>query len=189
MKDPNRNLIGKWSSFVQRERIYAVPDGVEVEIDERIDISCRRVLYEDVLLVTYHRERGALYLTLTGLFSLGFIALVIYMSTLGAAAMAVGIMFGIFGLPFLIAFLLRAIFGVDVITIFGRRSKAVIRYRVRKRRAREVHDLICAAVRDAHQKLAAENASFSDPPVSYPLPPLPPTSLPPTEERDDHALP
>lgn len=152
MKDPNRNLIGKWSSFIQRERIYAVPDGIEVEVDERIDVSARRVLYDDVLLVTYHRERGTLYLTLTGIFSLGFLALVIYLSTLGDAAMAVGIVFGSFGIPFLIAFLVRAIFGVDVITVFGRRSKAAIRYRVRKRRAREVHDLICAAVRDAHAR-------------------------------------
>jgi hypothetical protein len=184
MKDPNRKLIGKWSNFIQRERIYAVPDGIEVEVDERIDVSARRVLYDDVLLVTYHRERGALFLTLTGLFSLGFIALVVYLSTLGPAAIVVGVMFGLFGLPFVIAFLVRAIFGIDVVTVFGRRSKAVIRYRVRKRRAREVHDLVCAAVRNAHQKLAHEYASSPEPQVSYPLPPLPPT-----EESDEHVLP
>ena len=156
MKDPNRNLIGKWSSFIQRERVYAVPDGIEVEVDERIDVSSRRVLYDDVLLVTYHREHGALFLTLSGFFAFGFLALSIWLATLGTPGVVVGVMFGIFGSPFLIAFLVRAIWGVDVITVFGRRSKAVIRYRVRKRRAREVHDLICAAVRSAHQKLATE---------------------------------
>lgn len=155
MKNPNRNLIGRWSSFIQRERIYAVPDGIEVEVDERIDVSARRVLYDDVLLVTYHREYGALFLILSGFFAFGFAAFAIFLGTLGAPGVVGGVVFAIFGLPFLIAFLLRAIFGVDVITVFGRRSKAVIRYRVRKRRAREVHDLICAAVRDAHQKLAA----------------------------------
>jgi len=184
MKDPNRNLIGKWSNLIQRERIYAVPDGIEVEVDERIDVSCRRVLYDDVLLVTYHREHGALFLTLSGLFSLGFIALVIYLSTLGAPGVVVAVMFGLFGLPFVIAFLVRAIWGVDVITVFGRRSKAAIRYRVRKRRAREVHDLVCAAVRNAHQKLADEYAASPVPrsPIPVPLPPLPPT-------EDEHALP
>jgi len=163
MRDPNRNLIGRWSSFIQRERVYAVPDGIEVEVDERIDVACRRVLYDDVLLVTYHRERGALFLILSGLFAFGFLTLAIYLSTLGTPGVVFGITFSLFGLPFLIAFLLRAIFGVDVITVFGRRSKAAIRYRLRKRRAREVHELICAAVRSAHQKLATEGGDHALP--------------------------
>jgi hypothetical protein len=59
--------------------------------------------------------------------------------------------FAVFGFPALVAFLARLLLGVDVVTIFGRRSKASIRFTWRKRRAREVYGVICAAVRSAHK--------------------------------------
>ena len=166
---PNRVLIGKWATIVTREKVYQTPEGLEIEINEHYEISQRRVFFEDVQLVTYHREYGRLYLWLTGVFSAGFLALVLYLSTLGQAALVVGIVFGLFGLPFLIAFLLRALFGVDVVSVFGRRSKAAIRFRIRKRRAREVYGQICAAVRAAQRAII---------PAESPAPPLPDSAIP-----------
>ena len=61
------------------------------------------------------------------------------------------IFFGAFGLPALIAFLTRLLLGVDVVTVFGRRSKTNLRFALRKQRAREVYGTICAAVRNAQR--------------------------------------
>ena len=171
--NPNRVLVCKWATIVAREKVYQTPEGLEIETNEHYEVSERRVFFEDVQLVTYHRERGKLYLGLTGAFSFGFLALILYLSTLGDAALAVGAVFGtMFGLPFLIAFLVRAFFGVDVITVFGRRSKAAIRFRIRKRRAREVYGQICAAVRAAQRAIIpAESPEPPLPDSAFPLPP------------------
>jgi len=170
--DPNRTLLGKWAGTLRMTRvhIYQTPDGLDIETNEHFEVSNTRVFYEDVQLVTIHREYGALYLFLTGLFSLGFLLLMGFLASLSKEAMIAGIVFGVMGSPFMIAFLVRAAFGIDVVTIFGRRSKAALRYTFRKRRAREVYGKICAAVR------AAQRVRVT-PPVSPA--PLPPDSFPP----------
>ena len=170
---PDRVLIGKWATIVTREKVYQTPEGLEIETNEHYEVSQRRVFFEDVQLVTYHREYGRLYLWLTGLFSAAFLALFLFLSTLGEPGVIVGGVFAtIFGLPFLIAFVLRAVFGVDVVTVFGRRSKAAIRFRTRKRRAREVYGQICAAVRSAQRAIIPAESPAPPPPDSaFPLPP------------------
>ena len=171
-QDPNRVLVGRWATIVTREKVYQTAEGLEVETNEHYEISQRRVFFEDVQLVTYHREYGKLYLWLSGVFSLGFLALVVYLSTLGQPGVIVAVVFGIFGLPFFIAFLLRALFGVDVITVFGRRSKAAVRFRLRKQRARQLYGQICAAVRSAQREIIPAESPAPPPPDSdFPLPP------------------
>ena len=172
MIDPNRRLLGKWTSAVTRVRVYQVPDGLEMETNEHFEVSNTRVFYEDVELVTIHRERGTLYLVLTGVFSFGFLALMAFLATLPNQAWIMGIVFGLMGTPFMIAFLVRAIFGIDVVTVFGRRSKATLRFRFRKQRAREVYGQICASVRAAQRAIIPEESPAPPPPDS--LPPLPP---------------
>lgn len=173
MTAPDRQLLGKWATALARVRIYQVPDGLEIETNEHFEVSNTRVFFDDVQLVTLHRERGTLYLALTGVFSFGFLALVAFLATLPNEAWVVGIVFGIMGLPFLIAFLTRAIWGIDVVTIFGRRSKASLRFRFRKQRAREVYGRICAAVRAA-QRTAIIPRESAERPLPDSLPPLPP---------------
>lgn len=178
MKDPNRPLLGRWATFLTRVRVYQTPEGLDVETNEHFEVANTRVFYEDVQLVTYHREYGTLYLTLTGLFSLGFLALLAFMASLSKEALAVGIVFTIFGSPFMIAFLVRALWGIDVVTVFGRRSKAVLRFRFRKKRAREVYGKVCAAVRAAQRELtppvAAPHPESPEPLLPDSVPPLPP---------------
>lgn len=172
MTDPDRTLLDKWSTTLTRVRVYQTPHGLDVETNEHFEVSNTRVFYDDVQLVTLHREYGALYLTLTGLFSLGFLILFAFMAAISKAAMIAGIVvFIMFGSWFTVAFLIRALWGVDIVTVFGRRSKAVLRYRFRKRRAREIYGRICAAVRAAQRvptELPAESPA-----------PLPPDSVPP----------
>jgi len=173
MHDPNRTLLDKWASPLTRVRVYQTPEGLDVETNEHFEVAYTRVFFEDVQMVTYHREYGPLYLTLTGLFSLAFLILFAFMASINTEAMIAGlIIFIMFGSWFTVAFLIRALWGVDVVTVFGRRSKAVLRYRFRKRRARETYGKICAAVRAAQRELMPP-----PPPAESPAPPIPDSVL------------
>jgi hypothetical protein len=150
-----RTLIGKYASLAGREAIYETPDGFDVESREGYDVVERRVLFDDVLLVTLHRHYGTAYLLTTGLISLFFltVAMTVWF-TMGPGAVTPTII-GAMGLPSLISFLLRAIFGVDTLTIFGRRSKASVGFRLRKGRARAAYERVCMLVRNAQERVAS----------------------------------
>lgn len=157
----NRTLIGKFASLAARDAIYETPEGFEIETVAGYDVTQRRVLYDDVLFVTLHRRYGVTYLGATGLITLLFIALgwITYRSfPTGAGPWIVAA----FGLPSAISFLVRAIFGVDTITIFGRRSKASIGFRLRKGRAREAYERVCMLVRNAQQGVASAPEDRAD---------------------------
>ena len=57
----SRKLIGKSQTIGSRAAIYQVQDGLEIEMSEQYDVVQRRVLFDDVLMVTIHREIGPLY--------------------------------------------------------------------------------------------------------------------------------
>jgi hypothetical protein len=175
-----RTLLGKWTTATSRMRVYESPDGLEIESNEQYEVTRRRVLFDDVQLVTLHRQRGEAYLIVTGLAAAFFDALIVWAFTsLGEdAGLPIAIMLAIPGLPLTILFLLRAIFGLDIVTVFGRRSKIAIRYRVRKERAREVFARVCDRVREVHATSAAEYAAEAAVPAATTTaeeaPPLPP---------------
>ena len=77
-----------------------------------------------------------------------------------------------------IACLVRLILRVDVITVYGRRSKAQITFQYRKGRAREVYNSICEKVRQSQEALAAKIAAETPPePPVVPVPRPPPLEL------------
>lgn len=182
---PGRTLLGKWTGPLQLTKvtIWQTPEGFDVESNEHFEVANTRVFYDDVQLVTYHREYGALYLLITGFVSLGFLLLMGVIASLPREAWVVAVVFGVMGSPFMIAFLLRAAFGVDVVTIFGRRSKARLRYRFRKKKAREVYGHVCAAVRNAQRITMQQQAAMQPPPAESPAPPLPDSVFPPPLEQ------
>jgi hypothetical protein len=143
-------LIGKSTTLVTRETIYQAEDGFEVETREHYEISERRVLYDDIQLVTYHKEYGAAYLVVTGAIALLFLTPAIALLAVNSDAWPAAIVFLFLGLPLLFMFLIRLLWRVDVITIFGRRSKARLRFSLRKGKAREAYGKVCAIVRQAH---------------------------------------
>ncbi|HUP59482.1 MAG TPA: hypothetical protein VNA69_03585 [Thermoanaerobaculia bacterium] len=168
-----RKLLAKWSGGASRERVYELADSFEIETNEHYEITRRRVYFDDVQLVTIHRERGTLYLVFTGLAAAGFAGLfALIVGFGGIAAVPAASIFGVIALALLIAFLLRAILGVDIVTIFGRRSKALLRFRVRKERAREMYEHVCAVVREAQNVAAGFSPPAETPPTD--TPPMPP---------------
>ena len=147
-----RQLIGKSHTLGARAAVYQVHDGLEIETSEQYDIVQRRVLFDDVLMVTIHREIGPIYLFITGSLAAFFLGIGMVILSVNIDAWPAALVFGVFGAPALLAFLIRLFLGVDVVTIFGRRSKANVRFSLRKKRAREVYGAVCAAIRAAHRE-------------------------------------
>ncbi len=145
----NRTYLGRSKSASLRHSVYLTEDGFDIDSREQYDVVQRRVLFDDVQYVTLHRELGVAYLATTGIISLifGTAALTIYMFNPDVWQVALGV--ALPGIPFLIAFLLRLIFGLEVITIFGRRSKGRIHFALRKERAREMYARVCGVVAEA----------------------------------------
>lgn len=170
---PERKLIGRFTTAVSREVVWETPDGLEVETRDQYDVARKAVLFEDVMLVTYHRQLGVMFFVLNAL-GLGFFLMMmsILMSMKENTA---GAVFGLLGVPFLIAMAARAILKVDVVTVFGRRSKVAMPFSFRKQRARLLYGSICSKVRQVHrqleQQLAADAAADAAPLEAPPAPP------------------
>ena len=146
-----RMLLGSRSSLSTRQRIYRLADAIEVEELEGYDVTRRRVLLDEVLLVTYHQIFGwaflvamAVLLTLFGFMS-GLLAL--------AEPRAGLIAFALTGLPAGVALVLRLALRLDVVTVFGKRTKAEIHFWFRKSRAREVYRQVCRAARERQERI------------------------------------
>jgi hypothetical protein len=159
---PRRTLLGTTSGLSSFSRVYRTPDAVEVDEIEGTDLTRRRVLLEEVLLVTHHREYGTAFvvtmlavLTASGAMS-AFIA---------AVELSAGlVVFAVSGLPALLALAFRLVFGLDVVTVFGRRTRTRLHFSARKARAREVFRLLCRQARERQERLARERARAKAPP-------------------------
>jgi hypothetical protein len=165
-----RRKLGRNVGVITRELIFETADGIEVDSREGYDIVRKRVLFEEVLLVTIHRAYGVTYVVVMLLLSIVFGILAVGFQ-FGAHEAGAAITFAILALPFLIALIVRLVLKLDFVTVFGRRSKAVMRFAVKKRRAREVYGHICARAREVQR-------SMEPPPAAVPVEeqPLPPAT-------------
>ena len=164
-----RRLIGRTATLASREAIYELADGLEIQSSSHYEVDRRRVLFEDVVLVTHHHEKGTLFLVLTALFALFFLSFGAFFYSVAPNDVTI-LVFGLIALPFVVMFLVRLIVGVEVITVFGRRSRAAVRFTFRKRRARELYGNLCARVR-AVQRAATPEPEPQPVAGEMPLPP------------------
>ncbi|MBI5369394.1 MAG: hypothetical protein HZA54_20335 [Planctomycetes bacterium] len=176
MKQPEkkRRLGGAGGFFGSEERVYAVADGLVVDCVDHGTITRSRVFYDDVLMVTRHRMRGWLFLTLTGLAAAGF-GLPGVLLLADRNAFPAGVIFLVIAVVFAVPCALRAALGLDVITVYGKRTKAVVRFWLRKERAQMVHAQVIDAVRRAQaaaaDRYAAERAAYGESAPEGPPPP------------------
>ena len=61
MTPRKRKLLGRNAGVMLREAVFETADAIESESREGYEVTRKRVLFEEVLLVTIHREMGALY--------------------------------------------------------------------------------------------------------------------------------
>jgi hypothetical protein len=166
-----RKLLGRNIGAMMREAVFETADAIESESRAGYEVTRKRVLFEEVLLVTIHREMGALYVILTAALAILFGGIAI----LSRSALPAAIFFGILAVPFFIACIVRLVMRLDFVSVFGRRSKAVMRFALRKRRAREVYGRICSRALEV-QRAMVEPQTEETLPVAEP-PPLPPENL------------
>ena len=167
-----RTLLRRSRTLVGSEAVFLTADGIEVDSTLNYEIVRRKVFFDDVSLVTLHHERGIAYLVVNGLFAAFFLGLSILIVAIDTDAWPAALPFFAAGMAFLVAFLIRVSMGRDVVTVMGRRSKAVLRFgSFRKERARMVYGQICSAVRRGQSAVPATPA-----PVEREIPPdvLPP---------------
>ncbi len=151
-----RRLLCRSASIATRQRVYSIPDGLEIDEVDHFDVRRWRVLYEDVILVTYHHYRGAVTLSiiLALLLMVGFITWTIGLSE----PLAAGYTGVILVAPLAILFVVRLVLGIDEINVYSQRSQARLRFPWRKRRAHAVFGDITRAVR-LRQRVASHAAA------------------------------
>ena len=175
MAAPRRTLLGKGSTLSSRHRVFRTPDAVEVDEAEGYDVTRRRVWFDEVLLVTYHRIVGwpfvVAMLALMSLFGFVGVIVVVTNPSLQSAGWVAALLLP-FALPIALRFLLR----VDVVTVYGARTKAEMHFWFRKAQARQAYQQICRLARERQQRVR------NTPVARRPAPPPPPVLPPPLPE-------
>ena len=175
-----RTRIGRNSNLATRQLVYRTPVGIEVDELDHFEIVRRRVFYDDVLLVTYHRQQSWGFVVLSAIVLLFFGGLAFVASSVPPLAMTLAAVAAIA----LILGAVRLMLQVEVVSVFGRRSKAAIHYAYRKAFARRMYNEICANVAAAQRRLASEIAA-NEPPeerVVEEMPPMPESVI---QSRED----
>ena len=136
-----RTLLGRDASLGLRTHVFLTADGLEVDEVDGVNVVRTRVLLDDILLVTLHRREpwGLFWAMLLFLMAAGF-SLGVFPQ--GQARLVAALVF--FPVPTLL--LGSTFFGVHYVTVFGLRSKARMGWRLSKRRARQVFELLVERV-------------------------------------------
>lgn len=166
-----RTRIGRNNNIATRQVVYRTPQGLEVDELDHFEIIRKRVFYEDVLLVTYHRQRSAGGVIVLAI--LFVILTVVAASVMKSVPVLAAILASAAGVALLFT-VVRLLLQVDVITVFGRRSKAMVRYYYRKELARRTYNEICANVAAAQRSLARDIAATEPPEETAPVEEMPP---------------
>ena len=176
MNATKRVRLGRFAGLATRFAIYRTDSAIEIDERDNFEVQRRRVFFDDVLLITFHRQLGPAYVAAMAIITLLFAGTAL--AFLVAGQQGAAMTFGAFAVPFAILLLLRVILRVDVVTVFGRRTKAILRYSFRKRFARETFDDLTERTHAAQQRLADEIAAAM--PAEEPAAELP--EMPPADE-------
>jgi hypothetical protein len=135
-----RRLLGTTSTIASRMRVYLADEAIEVDEIEGYTGTRKRVLFDEVVLITLDRRRH-----ISTLVTSAALGLVLAGTTLATRAADGKAMSGItiatatiMASPFWLWFLAHLALGVDCVTVFGKRTAAQMRFFLRKRRAQAV---------------------------------------------------
>ncbi len=186
-----RQYLGREYASGSQFRVYLLPDAVEVDELTYSQGERTRVYFDDVLLLTYHRRYGTAFLLFTAIVTAIFLLIALFNgagtgTTRSDRELAVVML--VMASPFVLAFILRVIFRIDVITVYGRRTLARLNFHWRKGRAREVYSELRKRIEARQAQVAKEQAALAPPPPP-PEPPGPPVfpeapPLPPASPLD-----
>jgi hypothetical protein len=162
-----RILLGTKSGLATRIRVYLAADAVEVDEIEGYTGTRKRVLLDEVLLVTLDRRRRGGALVLLGIMALFFP--ITFAFSFRALDNTWIVASAIMSSPFLVAFIVYAWLGIDHVTVFGKRTTAVMAFALRKGKARRTFALLRDRIARAQDAERARIAAEGNP--SAPAPP------------------
>jgi hypothetical protein len=163
---PRRDFVGDYRGLAERTRVFRTPEALEVDTSDHYEIRRRRVFYDEVLLVTLHQGRsGGVYPLLLVLGALT-VALFIAVAEDPLWDRIFQGLTAFFVLAAAASFFLPA----WTVTVYGRRTRARVRFRLREGKARTVYAEICRAVAAAQQR-SVETVSSVIPDLPEPPPP------------------
>jgi len=150
-----RIFLGRDASWAERVRVYRTDEALEVAYINTFEVSLRRLFFDEVQLVTLHRARGSrtlwLLIALSALCALGTLV-----------ARSAPVLFFNFVTVTAVVFawtLVTALIRSSVVTAYGARARARIRFLYRPRKARRVYDDLCRRAGEVQGRIAAEAAA------------------------------
>jgi hypothetical protein len=172
----SRTFLGRDQNLGGYRHVFEIEGGLEIDENNFVEIERTRVYFDDVLGITYHRQGGVAFLVITGIAAL-FFGGTGALALAGGAEAGVAIVFSCLATPFLVGFVVRLILKVDVITVFGKRTMARMKFGFRKERARRIYRDLTQKIRACQEKAASAIPAPAPPPADVPLPP--PPEIPP----------
>lgn len=168
-----RSYLGSAHNLAERVRVYWTEKGLEVDSSEGYEIRRTRVFFDEIQLVTLHSQLGGAMSLLSLILALlaGIVASALTQSEpLSSRAM--------WWTALALAVLAAVLFVIPkwVVTVFGRRTRARLIFRLRERKARDIFARICQAADEAQRGLRA-SAPSPEPERNVELPPPPPLPL------------
>ncbi len=166
-----RRFVGSAHSLSERVRVYWTEKALEVDSSEGYEIRRRRVFFDEILLVTLHsKPGGALPWLPFGLAALVGLTSASLWSEPAARDPLIWMAGGLFVAGVLVYFT-----PLWIITVFGRRTRARIQYRLREKKARDLFARICQAAAEAQRALSIFEPASE--PILEPAPEPPPLPL------------
>lgn len=163
-----RDMVPALWILIGYRAVFEIEDGLEVDEINMAAIERTRVYFDDVVGITFHKTFGAGYLIVTGLCSWFFGAIAV--AFIGDAESMGGVIMAGATVPFIAAFVLRVILKMNVITVFGRRTMAVIKIPLRSDHATQIYRDLTEKIRACQEKAAAAMPKPAPPPAPPPPP-------------------
>jgi len=150
-----RTLLGREFRLAGRTYVFLTADAVEVDDIDGFDVVRTRVLLDDVLQLSLHkRPPWGLFWTVLLVMTSIVLVVGLFPSNRG---FLLRFLLPLFALS-LAANVIRVVFGVHYVTVFGRRSKARMAFYVRGAKARAVFDLLVERVTQRQTPAPAASA-------------------------------
>ncbi len=150
-----RRLLGTNSGVFHREYVYAFDDGLEVDELEGADIVRRRVFFDDVVLLTDHREWSWVGLAVGGWIGLmltvacGGALVAMHFSENNADAVVVSALVAFIVIVWMMVMIASR---SRVLTIFGNRTRVELRFNpLRRKKFQEVETYIIGQIEKTRQ--------------------------------------
>jgi signal transduction histidine kinase len=142
-----RRLLGTAHTLSERVRVYWTGEALEVDRLDQYEIRRRRVFFDEVLLVTLHAGRTALPIVFPLLMAMLFGLLALVARAEASVSRGLLVVTAFFAAWTVTA----AALPVWIVTVYGKRTRARMHFRLKQGKAREVYAEICRAASDAQR--------------------------------------